>query len=101
MKSIRQEKLSQDAQDIIAWAFIQNVILNDFPFMEVTAMEVKLGGDEVNKILFCENDGTFIKHAGSDAEKYFHHINDEDWAIVTKADLLVTLSEEHKLLIIY
>lgn len=80
MNSVRQEKLTQDALDVLAWAFTQYPPIMVHGLMPLNAVEVEIGGDEVNKILYG-GDG-FRMHGGGDSPRYFRHADDEQWAVV-------------------
>jgi len=82
-KSIRQDKLSQDARDLLAWAFACNLPASEVLPMPMSAAEVRLD-DPVRNI--CEGGDGFRRHGGSDSLEYFPHRDDEDWAVVFKWD---------------
>ena len=84
IKSIRQEKLSQDARDILVFAFEAGVLANAVAMLRMTAVEVRIGGDDINRIL-NGGDG-FKKHGGVESLHCFTHANDEDWAVVFAHD---------------
>ena len=81
--SRRQEMLSQDARDILAWAFREGLPANSMLPIPMTAAEVKIGEGDVNRI--CGGGG-FHKHGGSDSLRYFKHAEDEEWALVFSHD---------------
>ena len=76
LKSRRQDRLSKNALDVIAWAFNQNFWLE--------ACEVKIGDDDLEVIL--GGGENFVKHYGSNSIKYFTHAEDPNWALVSKHD---------------
>jgi len=81
--SRRQEKLSQDARDILAWAFKIGFPASSVLPIPMTAAEVKIGKGDAQRI--CEGGG-FRKHGGSDSLRYFTHAEDEEWALVFSHD---------------
>jgi len=82
-KSIRKDKLSKDAIDVITYAFSIGVMADQLP-VPVNAVEVKIGNDEVKSIL--DGGDNFVKHSLSKSEHYFKHIDDNDWAIIVDTD---------------
>ncbi len=81
--SRRQEKLSEDARDLLAWAFEAGLPASSILPIPMTAAEVKIGEGDVSRI--CEGGG-FHKHGGSDSLRYFTHAEDEEWALVFAHD---------------
>ena len=71
MKSIRQDRLTQDARDLLAWAFST---------MSLDSVEVKIEGDQLRRI--TDGDG-FRQHVGSCS---FSHRDDPGWAVVFEED---------------
>lgn len=81
--SRRQELLSQDARDILAWAFREQLPASEVCPIPMTAAEVRIEGDAHN-ILY--GGAGFLRHGGSDSLSYFKHIDDEGWALVFSHD---------------
>ena len=84
-KSIRQELLSEDARNLLAYAFACRVPANaDIP-VRMTAVEVKIGDNDVQNII-QGGEGKFRKHGGCDSLCYFKEADDESWAVVFAHD---------------
>ena len=83
--SLRQGELSQDARDLLAWAFGQEFQVNPAIPIPMNSVELRIGGDECNRIAFSD-DGGFIKHGGSDSMRYMKHSDDKGWALVFAHD---------------
>jgi len=82
--SIRQDRLSQDARDLLAWAFREKLPANDISPLPMNAVELKICDNDSDCLLYG-GDG-FCRHGGSDSLEYMHHIKDEGWAIVFSHD---------------
>ncbi len=82
-RSVRQELLSQDARDLLAWAFDKGLGVGPLE-MPISAAEVKIGDRDVEQIAFGE--GGFRFHAGANSDCYFRHLGDPGWAVVYKGD---------------
>lgn len=52
-KSLRQERLSQDARDLIAWIIREKIPANDLIQMPTNVVEIRIGDDEMSQ-LFSE-----------------------------------------------
>ena len=81
--SRRADLLSQDARDILAWAFREGFSASELAPMPMNAVEVKISGD-VDAIMVGGDN--FRRHGGSDSERYYTHRDDEDWALVFAHD---------------
>ena len=82
-KSIRQEKLSQQARDFLAFIFQEKVQIETLLTVAISAVEVLIK-DDLDAI--CYGQGTVVFHGGSDSDKYFKHCDDPGWAIVYRSD---------------
>lgn len=83
-RSLRQDRLSQDARDLLAWAFIQRLSASDEIPVPMTAAEVRIGPDDATGI--CQGGDGFRRHGGSDSLRYFTHAADPAWALVLAHD---------------
>lgn len=82
MKSKRQEYLSQDARDLLAYAFELGLPVGGL--MPICGAEVKIGENDVQSILYGGD--KFHAHGGVDSEHYFTHRDDPEWAVVIASD---------------
>lgn len=82
-RSRRAEQLSQDARDLLAYAFAAGLSANKIMPIPMTAAEVLIGPGDVDRIMMG---GGFHRHGGSDSLRYFTHADDEGWALVFSHD---------------
>ena len=83
-RSIRADELTQNARDVLAWAFNQELSASELAPIPMTAVEVKTGDDDVLNIMLGGD--VFTRHGGSDSLKYFTHKDDPDWAVIFSND---------------
>ena len=82
LHSRRQEHLSQNARDLLAWAFRQGAPAYGPLPLSLKAVEVPIGPDDVRRI----TKGGFILHSGAIALRNFAHADDPTWAMVCAND---------------
>lgn len=81
-RSRRQEHLSQDARDLIAWAFTSVKMVPGLG-LPLQAVEVRIE-DALYHI--CYGGVGWQMHSGSDSWHYFTHRDNDDWAVVFSWD---------------
>jgi len=83
--SLRAGRLSQDARDILAWAFKVGLPVNERSSKpRMTAAEVRIGPNDVSHIL--NGGGKFIRHSAGVRQKDMVHSKNLQWAIVYAFD---------------
>lgn len=82
-KSKRQEQLSQQVRDVLAYAFANEISASDIFQIPMTAAEVRIGNGDLDRVMLG---GGFYRHGGNDSMKYFVHANNETWAVVFSHD---------------
>ena len=93
--SIRIDKLPQGAIDLLAWAF-ENVTASNVLPLPMNAAEVRI--EEAIKNILHGGTDAFCRHGGSDSLSYFHHVDDEEWAIIFSHDCPGNVKSGQKLL---
>ena len=82
-RSIRADQLQQDTLDVMAWAFREGASVSGFP---VNTIEIRIGGDEVGRLLFNDGPDQLHVHALSNSLRYMKRAGDEGWAVVFDHD---------------
>lgn len=75
--SIRQELLSQDCRDVMAWGF---------EMCGVCGFEVKSSNAEQEVCAVLFGGGESVAHYGSDSQRYFTRYSDPEWSVVMACD---------------
>ena len=84
-KSIRQELLSKDARNLLAYAFEYHSPANTDNPVPMTVVEVKIGDNDVQNIMQGSEE-EFRKYGGCDCLYYFKEEDDESRAVVFAHD---------------
>lgn len=83
-KSIRQDKLTEEARDVIAWALACNIcFMEDGEIHQIKAVEVQLK-DTVEHLY--EGGMGVCFHSPKDSLDTYQYMNDEDWAVIFAHD---------------
>ena len=86
-KSRRQDQLSQETRDLMAWAFREGIPASELLPMPINAFELLIGDNDLHRLAFSDEDGGGVhKHGGSDSLCYMKHAEDEKWALVFAHD---------------